>query len=64
MPCNMMEGATSGDFALSETNDLRKRVAALEEALCGLCQMMDEIQMHPQLRHWFQDHKRKPGCSA
>ncbi len=78
MPCNMHDGANRGDFAKITANNAKRdvealtlRVAELEQALCGLCQMFDSIghpsalpAMHPQLRQWFEKHKRRPGCEA
>lgn len=70
MPCNMMQGA-AGDMAHAAAQDANRRVAQLEEALCGLCQMLSETKdpklkkkLHPQLQSWFDAHKQKPGCQA
>ena len=76
MPRDMYGGATSGDFAKESANQARgelqvltQRVAELEEALCGLCQMLQRRHVpyplantHPQLQKWFEQHKVKPGC--
>jgi hypothetical protein len=78
MGCNMYEGVTSGDFAASDARDaknqvrlLNERVAELEQALCGLCQMLrrdglppELADLHPQLEAWFEAHRQKPGCAA
>jgi hypothetical protein len=78
MPCDMMSGATSGDFAWGAAQDaqrdiraLTQRVAELEQALCGLCQMLERdglppelTSKHPQLQQWFERHKKRPGCEA
>lgn len=78
MPCNMYDGATSGDFAQSTADQaqadvraLTRRVAELEQAMCGLCQMLERAGLqpeladkHPQLQAWFDAHRRVPGCQA
>lgn len=72
MPCNMMDGcAPPSGMDHQERKafeSLTQRIAELEQALCGLCQMIDtdadEIPMHPQLQAWFEKHKAKPGCDA
>lgn len=71
MPCDM--GMSSGELALSEARDnerktktLESRVAFLEQSICGLCQQLEysNVQLHPQLKQWFEDHKKQPGCEA
>lgn len=72
MPCNMYDGVTSGDVAAAgadnKAREALQRIAELEQALCGLCQMIatdaEEIPMHPQLKSWFDKHQQKPGCAA
>jgi len=56
MPCNMGGG--------DNTVNIEKRLFELEEALCGFCQSIpDEKFMHPQLKDWFERHKKRKGCS-
>jgi hypothetical protein len=76
MGCNMMGDASNGDFAWSAAQDAQKdvselmrRVAELEQALCGVCQTLErdglpsELQnKHPLLQQCFDKHKRQPGC--
>ena len=78
MPCNM-GGPSAGETAREKVAEaereitiLRRRVAALEEALCGLCQQLSSVisenpqtvqVLHPQLQTWFDNHQRLPGCS-
>jgi hypothetical protein len=67
----MYKGASSGDFAQNSADKALKRIAALEEALCGLCQTLatnyptdtrGRRPMHPQLLAWYESHKSHPGC--
>jgi hypothetical protein len=64
MPCDM--GMTGADVAFSNSLTALDRIARLEEALCGLCQTLEKngATMHPQLQAWFDEHKKKAGCSA
>ena len=75
MGCDMMRGYDLGSVAADDVRHLKrniveplvKRVAELEEAFCGFCQMLDSDlgapAMHPQLREWFDKHKQHPGCN-
>lgn len=45
MPCNMMEGITSGDIAMSETNSLRKD---LKEAQSVIRTLIVVLNQHAQ----------------
>lgn len=74
MPCSSSEGMTWSPND-AEVRRLEERVAELEQALCGLCQMMcpspdgkppalSAWPVHPQLETWFNKHRRKPGCEA
>lgn len=73
MGCSSSEGM--GDAyredpeARQHAKRIEMRVAELEQALCGLCQMMeaanragDSVEIHPQLQAWFDKHRSKPGC--
>lgn len=69
MPCNSC--ATPGELSSSDAREALKRVKALEEALCGLCQQLTETsyagvtkKLHPQLESWWSEHKKQPGCEA
>jgi hypothetical protein len=80
MPCNIMSGWTpTPDYAAErmareadlKIGELTRRVAELEQALCGLCQMLERAGLqpeltdkHPQLQAWFDAHKARPGCEA
>jgi len=48
------------------TSSLEDRTAELEQALCGLCQMLQRrnIELHPQLAIWFENHRQQPGCTV
>lgn len=62
MPCDMMSGATSGDFAQSAVDRLAKRVAAIEEALCGMIKTDPAKALsHPAVRSWWEHHCKQPG---
>jgi hypothetical protein len=64
MPCNMMDGYSSGDAAWSKAEDAQRRIYALEQALCGLCQQLEiaRVPLHAQLAEWYTKHKARPGC--
>lgn len=73
MPCDMMSGATSGDFARASVEDLRrshvdlvKKVAMMEEAMCAMTRMLRDhgLTLYPEVDRWFRKHVRSPGCGA
>jgi hypothetical protein len=69
MPCDMYRGVTSEDFAWADVREALKRVAALEQALCGLCQRIFSEDKFARLQSfdlaaWFNEHKKHPGCDA
>lgn len=54
MPCNMFDGATSGDFAMSEAQKLTRM-------LCALLQTLETAGLpitDPELVRWWNEHKR------
>lgn len=68
MPCDMGMGSDRSDYTARRVADeALTRVAKLEEAMCGLCQMIEDGKLgfwQPQLSKWFDEHKEKPGCSV
>lgn len=77
MPCDM--GMTGSAVAMHNAFEAReaaakleRRIAELEQAMCGLCQQLESQHrlngfpqpMHSQLQVWFDKHKQRPGCTA
>jgi hypothetical protein len=72
MTCDMMRGyEPPSGMTPTEARDSQlmvQRVAELEQALCGLCQMMERpawdklMPMHPELQTWWDKHRVQPGC--
>lgn len=64
MPCNMMGGSSSGDFAWNDVRRLEKRVAELEQAMCGVAQMLMDLappELHPEIAQWWEKHQKQIG---
>jgi hypothetical protein len=68
MPCDMMSGITSGDTAQMgvdqlrrEVQDLRERVASLEQAMCAVMKMHLQMSSASDLRTWYQAHIQRRG---
>lgn len=66
MPCNMYDGATSGDFARGEAQDAMRRaneaMAAANKVTDMLCRLMRALSpeqiltLDPDLQKWFLEH--------